>query len=573
MIPAAARNAREHRFGWPLVLIASATALFTALAVYMIFDKSPVTDTVAFHAVNGYANWMTHDFRMSPATPPFIRLWVTIPWVLLWRPALDLAHPSWAAADSVPFGVHFFYEQHRAIAGVLHDSSCFMVLLMALAGLGVAASWAGRLYGRPAAAAALILLAFTPTWLGYSAIVNIDIGIALFYLVTVMGFYRFLEEKGGRGFPWLGAVALGLALASKFTGVLMVPLIVAACLFRLGIRRGLLVLAGVGGVALLVIWASYFFEFGPLLGEAVPRVAEKEGYIRAISDKLFGSDPVMRERLLKWAHDVPIPLSSWVLGFAGIARSHQADYRHFFMGEWRDHQVWFHYLFSFAVKTPIPFLMLILWRLAALGRSLKIRPIDLYLLAPVTVILAATCVDTTGVGMRYLVPVIPLLSVWLSGLWGTGSRLLGTGFKQAAAAALVAWHVLCALLSFPNHIAYFNEFIGGPSQAYRYFRANDLEWGQEVKNLAKYVREHGIQRIRVRLFGVNDPWFYGIPAVAAAEEEQEKPLPEWYAISVMSIDHFVWTRDHAPVAKIGHVIWIYDLTPSGKDSAGEKAPA
>ena len=167
-----------------------------------------------------------------------------------------------------------------------------------------------------------------------------------------------------------------------------------------------------------------------------------------------------------------------------------------------------------------------------------------------------TFFDSTGVGMRYLIPAVPFLMVWVSGLWAQASKIRA---MKVVLVVLLVFHAAGALYRFPNYIAYFNEFIGGPDQAYRYVRGNDLEWGQELKNLGRYVQRNKIERIKTQLFGTRDEPFYHIPSVEITERDRKKPSRDLYAISVFNLDQFEWAYEVEPVEKIGHVIWIYDF--------------
>ncbi|MBF0254471.1 MAG: glycosyltransferase family 39 protein [Candidatus Omnitrophica bacterium] len=545
-------------------------ALLTLIVIFfglatadLIRDKSPNTDAVAFHLVNGYAYWKTHDFRMSPATPPLQRLWMTVPWLWM-NPRLTLDDPAWKEADSVPFAMRFFYRDNRAMARSLLYASRAMVFLLSLALLAAVYRWCVRLYGAEAGILGVGLLAFSPVIVGYAAQCSIEMGISLFFFLAVYGIYVYAESGGKRCFPWSGAVAWGLALASKFTAVLLGPVFLGILVLRKGVLRGAALLVGVVIVSLFVVWGTYFFDTAPLLGPNVPRVEEKIKMIEAVADRLPFGGGDNTEFFKKAAIETPIPMPAWFLGLGGIFRSHAAPYRHYFMGEWRDHQVWFHYLFSFAVKTTVPLLIMIGWALAVFvfspGRP---RLIDgLYLLWPVGMLFFATARDTTGQGIRYLLPVYPFLAVFVSGLW---SRLAASRKARILLVLLFGAHILIGVSGSRSGIAYFNELIGGPGNAYRYVRGSDLEWGQELWALGKYCQKNHIEEIRCVLFGSYDYTFYDIPAAEIDEDEYESPRRAVYAVSAFRLDQPRWTREFAPKEILNHTIWIYDFTGTNDD--------
>ncbi len=536
------------------IIIVLLFILFSAQILYLMHDKSATADAIGHHTVNGYVYLKTHDYRMNPSMPPLLRQWMALPWFLM-NPALHLDKPSWHEADPIPFALEFYYKDNRDLAGALLLSSRIMMFLLSLALAWGVVLWAKRLYGRGAALLALCLFVFSPTILGYSALANVDNGVALFYFLTVYALYRW---SGGNGrFPWAVALFLGLVLASKYTGILLLPILLFYFIQRQGWIKGSGVFLAVLGLSLFIVWASYFFEVKPLL-QNVPRAEEKIDYIGKISDMLTFGNPEARDYFIRQAQVLPLPLSSWILGLAGIVRSHRSEYGHFFMGAWTHQGVWYHYLLSFLLKTTIAFLILILWRALTLLRRVEWRRREHgYFLAPVLIIFLATFFDSTGVGIRYLVPVYPFLFVWVSGLWpGEGAR---RKLMLGALAGLLLFHVASSLRQFPDHLQYFNGLIGGPRNAYRWFRANDLEWGQELKNLGGYAKIKNIEDMRYKLFGTDDPSYYGIPGKPTTPEEYKKRGNHLYAISVYYLDSFEWAQGVEPDHRIGNVIFIYDF--------------
>lgn len=537
--------------------------VFSFQCFYSMKTKSPVTDTISFHAVNGYVYLKSHDFRMSPATPPLMREWVALPWLFL-NPKVDYSVSSWREADSVPFSTKFFYQDHRDKAEWMLMASRIMTWLIAVALFFLVKIWSNQLYGAFGAFIASSLYLGSPTIIGYSSVVNIDIAIAFFYTLTCYCVWRqWGAMKVTGNFPWKVILAFAGALATKYTGILLAPLILIFAVLRRGLFRGFLTAILIGVLALGAVWMTYFFEFKPLLKD-VPRIEEKEGYIRSISDALSFKNKAIRELSLKAAHHWPIPLPSWILGFAGITRSHQDDYRHYFMGQWRQVQVPYHYFVSFGTKATLPVLILLFIRMLALMKTLTQKRryeefVSLCLLTAPVILFTMTWFDTTGVGIRYLIPVFPLFFIWIAGLVSQKSQLL-----KKFLILMVLVHIATGISAFPNHLAYFNPLIGGSQNAYKIFRANDLEWGQELKNLAVWTKKNDIQEIKTYLFGTRDEFFYGLNSSEFTKADLLAPEKKVYAISVFWLDTVPWTKEYVPITKIGHTIWVYDFRNTGE---------
>jgi hypothetical protein len=153
--------------------------------------------------------------------------------------------------------------------------------------------------------------------------------------------------------------------------------------------------------------------------------------------------------------------------------------------------------------------------------------------------------------------------------------LLSNRVKSSVYVALMTWYVGASCWIHPHYLAYFNELVGGPDNGYKYLVDSNLDWGQDLKGLAKYMRQHGISRINLSFFGSDSPERYGInyirlPSYYLRGEEPNKPdiaLRGWVAISATNLqgayfhnrDMFVWFRSRKPVAKIGYSIFLYNL--------------
>ena len=114
--------------------------------------------------------------------------------------------------------------------------------------------WARELYGRAAALVALALAAFSPTLLAHAPLLTPDAALAATGFFAV---YLFWRGRGRSVVPW--AFALGLALLSKASGLLFIPVLGALALH--GARKD--------GVAILRRAGA---GFAPLLGRPPRRL-------------------------------------------------------------------------------------------------------------------------------------------------------------------------------------------------------------------------------------------------------------------------------------------------------------
>jgi hypothetical protein len=140
---------------------------------------------------------------------------------------------------------------------------------------------------------------------------------------------------------------------------------------------------------------------------------------------------------------------------------------------------------------------------------------------------------------------------------------------------LVVWYMGASLSIHPHYLAYFNEFAGGPSNGYKFLVDSNLDWGQDLKGLGRYMKEHRIPQISLSYFGTDTPKRYGIDYSWLPSVELENPTPGrferapggWVAISATNLQGvyflnkrlFASLKNRTPEAVIGYSIFVYYL--------------
>jgi hypothetical protein len=191
-------------------------------------------------------------------------------------------------------------------------------------------------------------------------------------------------------------------------------------------------------------------------------------------------------------------------------------------------------------------------------------------------------------GLRYVLPIYPFLHVLISSL--LRSRRVRSKALGVTTCVLGGWYAASAVGIHPHYLAYFNAFVGGPENGYRYLVDSNLDWGQDLKGLRRYMDEKGIDRIHLGYFGSADASYYGIdydylPSVGLApkepgqfwwyEEEAACTAPIEVPKGTVAIsatlraspgwmrpvfgECYSWLRDYEPVDQVGHSILIYEI--------------
>jgi hypothetical protein len=108
---------------------------------------------------------------------------------------------------------------------------------------------------------------------------------------------------------------------------------------------------------------------------------------------------------------------------------------------------------------------------------------------------------SVNIGNRHLLPVYPLLIVWVSRVAAAPLSRVRLGLLSL----LGVWYLVGALLIHPHYLAYFNELAGGPDRGWRYLTDSNVDWGQDTKRLAAYVKTHNLHPVSALLGGRSTP--------------------------------------------------------------------
>lgn len=522
----------------------AAAAAVLVLGVWSAAAKSPTADEMAHHIANGYTYLKTADLRMNPASPPLPRMTSALP-LLLTGARMPSDTSAWESGDSPAFARQFFYEANSRADHMVFVARLPSVLLCVVFVLCISV-FAERLAGAGAGAAAAVLAALCPDILAHGSLATADVWVGCFFFLSLWSVLAYLERPGMGAAARVGLWS-GLAFLSKFSAIALGPAVIvtaaaAGKLRRLWDARVLLAAA----TALVVIWAGYLFEVKPLL-KNTPDPLKKEAVYRRLGG----------EALVRFAREVPVPLATFSSALVSMLHTRSQGTNAYLLGEW-SRNGWPHYYFvAFFVKNTVPMTLLFLAGLACLPRAGLGRARSAFLWAPVAFFFIATMSDRAQAGIRYFLPVYPLIitlgAIAAATLWKRGR----TG--RLIVSALLAWHAASAVVRAPHFLSYFNEWAGGPSNGYRILRDSNIDWGQDLKTLKARVDKAGYGRIALYYPWPARPEAYGIDHRPTTDADHGRPQPVVYAISAHGLDAFVWAKDRKPDDHAGYSILIYDL--------------
>lgn len=526
------------------LLVAALLTLFAGQVLFTARQMSPAYDEVAILPA-GYAFLQTGQWQLLPEHPPLIPALSALPLLML-KPRLDPADPGWAGhpTNVWTFGSNFLFGNDTD--RLLFWGRLPILLLSLLLGY-VVYRWADELYGGEAGLMALLLYAFCPTLIAHSGYTSHDVGLSCFFTIALYRLWRFITEGTWLNLLWSGLL-LGCALASKTSAIILPPIFVGLILLAIWQSAGhhavrVAAMASAPSMAFPLAAATVRRRLGLSLAAGALIVLMAFGVLHTIY--LFPEDPLF-----------------YVKAALRAPRLHVPGYPYYLMGQFRAEGWWYYFLVAFAIKTPIPMLLLLPlalwhWRRHEGGGRLH----DLFLLLPALahVILISAMADPLGV--RYVLPLYPLLFIFVSRTAPLFSRKTA---GVIAGTVLAAWYLSTPIRVYPDYLAYFNEFVGGSTHGILYLDDSNIDWGQNLKRLKRYLDAHQFERVRLLYFGTGRPDYYGIDAEPIQFADLARtPEPGIYIISANALVRarvsfkIDWLKRHELLDVIGYSFYVF----------------
>ena len=524
-----------------LVLLLIIQSVMSMRGENLTFDESG-------HIAGGYAYLTCGEFRagglVSMEHPPLVRSIAALPLTFIDGIGFKTDDARLPSAGIFTLGSELVYGNPQKTEAIILSSRLMIVMLSALLGLYVFL-WSARLYGTNAGFLSLFLYAFNPLVLAHSRLVTTDVGGTLFFFTAVYYLWNYLKEPSVNNLL-LSGISLGLGIVAKVSGALLIPttiiLVIALSnrnkkkagtpLKTSGIRLVVLM-----ATALLVVNAAYGFK----------DILRPLGSFKATSS-------ISGITTLPYVKQIPVPLPEpFVLGLDYGLRHSEQGHISYFLGTVSSKGVWYYYAVLFLIKNPLPLLLMLLVSLLCCVNHRKERVNDAFLLLPVILVFIVLSRGHANIGLRHALPAFPFIFVYLG-------RLATCHPIQKAVYVLCFFYLVSAISIYPHYIAYFNELVGGPDNGFRYAVVSDLDWGQDMKGLAAYVRENNVTGLVYSKYGTASTEYYGL-SYTPLECGKTRGFIAIHAINLMREPNCNgWLMDYAPTGKIGYSIFLYNIT-------------
>jgi 4-amino-4-deoxy-L-arabinose transferase-like glycosyltransferase len=564
-------RADRKAIAWTLSVF---VAVFVLTRVGSYVQKSATWDEPV-HLAAGYVALTTGDYRVELSHPPFARMWAALPLLAMRGISMDDRPMGAVSPDDWMKGVAP-YDYARDFLFRLNDgerllkAGRFMIVLLGAAAGCLLFCWAYEWRGLRTAMLALAFYALTPTIAAHSSLITTDAALMLFFLGATYFLWRSARHPTRRNIGGVAAFT-ALAIVSKFSGLLLIPVIAAAVAFALWRRMALrprhaaAMIATTAAVVFVTIWTAYGFHTAP--GPDSRWLFDVDGF-----SNVRGAAPVM-SAITDWldsAHLLPNAFTQGVLYTAIGTRQSM-----YLLGQVSESGWWYYYPVAFVIKAPLAFLAFLAFGIGVLA-SRRHRPpaIDLpFILIPLLIYVGVAMVSGINLGIRHLLPVYPMLIL----IAAVGADwLLSQRSQTVRRAVWVLGGIWVARVAsvYPTDLSYFNRAVGGSSRGYEYLADSNIDWGQDLKRLKRWMTSNGVERINLAYFGQAEPSSYGIDAIPLLGSDvgkfQPAELPGYVAVSVNMFTgvylppawqlYYAGFKHLVPVARVGNSIRVFYVT-------------
>ena len=453
---------------------------------YAFLRANSTTFDELTHLQAGYRYWQCGEFANNPEHPPLVKLLAAFPvrqWKISGYPCQCGAQIIQSRQMDLPIAIAIYRSPYGSeILWKARSVLILIPLLLLLAVFFAARGWFGDL----AAAVGVLLFTFEPNLLSHGSLVTTDMAASAFMFISVWAAIEFTRRPS-----WLRmlgvSLAMGLALASKHSAVLLPAILLATMLvarivpgsrsrasyWRIAGSWVLMCVIGLG-----ILWAFYGFRYGALPHEQRPSYD-----LAATFAAVHMDHSVKASAVLFAAHHRLLP-EAYLAGLTDILSSDSRPT--YFFGQLHPTGFWYYFPMALAIKLAIAMMVLCVAALCIPAVWKRYGGIVAPLLVFPAIYLAVAMMGKLNIGVRHVLPVIPFLVV-LAGLGGA-VLLRKSRISALVAVALIAFLLVSMLSAAPHQLSYANEIFGGPNHLHHYLGDSNVDWGQSSDALLSYLQ-------------------------------------------------------------------------------------
>ncbi|MGA8029738.1 MAG: glycosyltransferase family 39 protein [Bryobacteraceae bacterium] len=509
--------------------------------------ESATVDEVA-HVGAGLSYLQRFDLRLNPEHPPLAKMLAAVPLVLRGTRA-DYTSNAWKVSDTFfpaymaqwMFGDSVLGRWNSWRPTLLWARVPMLMLTLVLGwivfvyGMRLGGPWGGLL--------CLALYVTTPAFLVFGPLVITDVPVTLFSLITLWQLGEIWNVPSRRNALLFG-LALAGALLSKFTGMLLVLVIVALLVQtrfwptdaeprdnaeRKAWRRARwrTILRGVLWAALTVYVVYFVFSLN-----------QPDSALNRIGSGAWTG--IVRRPLM--------PIWLYIRGFLFVLITGSRPT--FILGHAYSHGVPFYFPVVFALKSTLGFLMLLVLGAVAgivFRRASKkvaprpsaipeaFRPHWRVLMVGFFLFLAVCLLSRLDISIRHFTSPIVLLILMLGPLPNMIHSMPGRRILEATSAALVAACFIVCVAAYPYFFPFVNS-LAFDRPVYTLVNDSNVTWNEALPAVERFVQEHRLAQIELDWASLSDPVLIVPQALVwDCQSPTDADAGQWVAVTAVSI--------------------------------------
>ncbi|MEK7631103.1 MAG: phospholipid carrier-dependent glycosyltransferase [Patescibacteria group bacterium] len=601
----------------PRIIAGILLALGFILAFTSSWNESAIFDETA-HIGAGYSYVTQRDMRLNPEHPPLVKDLAGLPLAFL-----DLKFPlttdAWEQMVNGQWdqGGEFIFSFGNDADLILRAARFPIMVLALLAGIFLF-WWTERQFGSIAALLATFFWTLSPTVIAHSRYVTTDIAASFGFLVGIAAFVWFVKTPTIWRIVTLGIV-FGITQSLKFSLFLLIPIyIILAGAWLVVTHRGrvkdffknaLALYFKIGcafAIGAVVVWTIYLWHVWDY---------PQERQLRDAQVLVSGFRPQAFAKLDYWLieHRPTRPLGQYLLGVMMVTQRTAGGNSAYFWGDvssagWASYFPTVYILKETLALHILSLLALVLAIIRVVrARSKSFGAMRAWIHKHFAVFASiffivfywtSSVVNPLNIGVRHVLPTFPfiyMLTARQLALWIVPGTVIAKNKlsliyqilvkplpKILFVTLMLVWMGGAMIGSWPHYLSYYNELAGGTQNGWYYATDSNYDWGQDLKRLRDFARQHPDEKIHLHYFGGSAagdaaqrywldnqfaPWYssFGAP-----------PSGSVFAISINELagkwarptdgfdpgparDAYPWLRDLKPFDRAGTSIFLYRM--------------
>jgi len=493
--------------------------MFTLEITSAIQESQSIDEGV--HLSAGFSYWHNRLIELNPEHPPFVKL-IAAALILplnpnyIWQNLTDIN--QWDVART------FFYN--------IGNNADFMLFLGRLPTMFYSILlgwlifiWTRKLANSKAAIFALLLYIFDANILAHSRYITTDIAASLTFISSLYFLHQYTIKPDRKNF-FIFITIFALGQIVKFSTIMLWPIIIIYGFYsKINAKQLFRLIIGMSLATFIVIFIAYF--------------GHPETYFT---------------------------------GLSALADHEKGGHYSYLLGNFDKIGFWYYFPVAFIVKTPITTLILfILAAILFLSKNLNVSSWQstknnfqqiplvhwLIIIFPLFYFIASM-INRINIGIRHLLPIYPFIFIFIALVFFNEN--FKTKYIKIASGFLILFFIAESCLVYPNYLSYFSLLVGSTPQGYKYLLDSNLDWGQDLKKLKKYLDDNQIaEPIYLDYFGQASPSYYKINY----SDMRSDVKTGWIAMSIQSMmwedSQYKWLLDKKPIAVIGDSIYLYHI--------------